>query len=126
MINHFKFAWSEALKTRSMPSKFSGVEIIYYSDFEKSLDNCEESYAKNCVEGLPVVAAKPTPFGHPFAQSCHFCCSILQALLAQFHALAGDQPFDRITHQKHWFHWDAALLEVGFDVLQSACTQQGV
>ena len=52
MTNHFKTSWGNKLRNNKMPSRFTGVDIIYYEDFEKNLRELDVNYADKIVETL--------------------------------------------------------------------------
>ena len=78
------------------------------------------------VQGLAVIPAQAPAFGNALSEGLDFRRWISEALLAQFHPLAGAEPLQGVSHQEHRFHGDAALLEVGFDLSQRFSTEEGV
>ena len=74
-------------------------------------------------QGVAVIAAKRHHLwllNAELSQRFHLCFVVELVLLAQLHALAGDDAFDRIAHQKNRTHANLSLLKVGLDLRQCA------
>jgi hypothetical protein len=59
-------------------------------------------------------------FNAELSQRFHLCFVGELVLLAQLHALAGNDAFDRIAHQKNRAQANLSLLKVGLDLRQCA------
>ena len=44
MTNHFKTSWENKLRNTKIPSRFTGVDIISYEDFERNLRELDVNF----------------------------------------------------------------------------------